>query len=258
MSRIITITTDFGTRDGFVAQMKGVILGIDPAARLVDITHDIEPYSILEGALVLKGISRYFPRGTIHLAVVDPGVGGSRRAAVLTAGGRMFVGPDNGLFFLVASRDRECEMREITNADFTFHQPHPTFHGRDLFAPAAAHLSLGKPFADVGRLIKHPASSPVPGVIHTSEGLEGEVIHVDSFGNLMTNVEAGMLNRLVATVSVGDVKIGGISRFFGEADKGRPLALINSLGFLEIAVNRGNAARDLGLGLDAHVRVGWA
>jgi S-adenosylmethionine hydrolase len=235
-----------------------VILTINPGVRIVDVTHDIEAYSILEGALVVRGISRYYPRGTIHVAVVDPGVGGSRRAAVMSSGGCMYVGPDNGLFALAATNDEKWEMREISNPEFTFRQPHPTFHGRDLFAPAAAHLSRGKPFADVGPLIRHPATSPLPGVIHTSQGLEAQVIHVDSFGNLMTNVETTMLDRQVATVTMGDVKIGGISRFFGEVDEGRPLALINSLGFLEIAVNLGNAARDLGIGPGAHVRIGWA
>lgn len=255
MNPIITFTTDFGTRDGYVGQMKGVILGINPDVRLIDITHEIRPFEVLEGALVLKGLGRYFPEGTIHVAVVDPGVGGARRGMVLRCDGRYYVGPDNGLCSLVIGPVSQWEAREILNPEFMVPRPHPTFHGRDVFAPVAAHLSTGKSFDGVGPQIENPVILPIPVAEHTSEGMEGQVIYVDQFGNLTTNIEAEMLNRPVKTVAVGDVVITGIGRFFAEVPQGAPLALINSFGLLEIAVNRGNAASFLGAGKGMKVRV---
>jgi S-adenosyl-L-methionine hydrolase (adenosine-forming) len=255
---VITLTTDFGTRDGFVAQMKGVILGINPGVRLVDVTHDIEPFSIMEAALVLKGISSHFPRGAIHVAVVDPGVGSDRRRIVLRTGEQMFVGPDNGLFSLVVPEGRPPEIREIENPDYMRPQPHPTFHGRDVFAPVAAHLSAGKPFDGLGPLVNDPIMLSFPAVKENADGLEGNVIHVDRFGNVSTNIDKEMLTRSVGTVCLGNVTIQGLSRFFGEVPVGKAVALINSFGLLEIAVNRGNAAEELGIGMDEPIKVFWA
>ncbi len=257
-AHLITLTSDFGTRDGFVAQMKGVILGINPRARLVDVTHDIQPFSVLEGALVLKGISPHFPSGTIHVAVVDPGVGSNRRGIGLRTGEQTFVGPDNGLFSLIIHDNRACEMREIQNPDYTQPEPHPTFHGRDVFAPTAAHLSAGKPFAAVGPLIDNPMMLSVPPVRENARGLEGAVIYVDRFGNLTTNIDKAMLTRVVGTIFLGDVTIQGLNRFFEEVPEGEPVALINSFGLLEIAVNRDSASQVLEAGKDEPVRVFWA
>ncbi len=254
--RIITLTTDFGTRDGYVAQMKGVILGIHPNATIIDATHDLEPFRVLEAAFVIRGIADHFPRGTIHVAVVDPGVGTERRGIVLQCGGSLFVGPDNGVFSFLLG-DIVGNIREITNHDLMRGQVHPTFHGRDLFAPVAAHLSLGTDPADVGRVVADPVILAIPPVRTTPGGLEGEVIHVDRFGNLCTNIESGMLERTEATVVVGENAISGIARYFGEVPGGALLALVNSFGFLEIAVNRGNAAAALGLGVHAAVTVNW-
>ncbi len=257
MNPIITLTTDFGTCDGFVAQMKGKILGISPHTRVVDVTHDIEPFAVMEGALVLKGMSRHFPSGTIHVGVVDPGVGTSRRGVVMRVHGQLFVGPDNGLFSLCAAAEEQHQTREITNADFFSTSPHPTFHGRDVFAPVAAHLSLGKGFDEVGPLIEDPVALSVPAVRSTEQGLEGEVIYVDRFGNLFSTIEADMIRRPVAAVLIGEVAIDGISRFFGEVEEGKPVALINSLGLLEIAVNRGSASEWLEVGTGVRVGVLW-
>jgi S-adenosyl-L-methionine hydrolase (adenosine-forming) len=254
----VTLTTDFGTRDGFVAQMKGVILGINGDAGLVDVTHDIEPFSILEGALVLKGIARWFPPGTIHVAVVDPGVGGDRRGLALRAAGQTFIGPDNGLFSLVGSLSSAWEAREIRNSEYLALPPHPTFHGRDVFASVAGHLSLGKPFEPLGPLIHDPVSVSIPPVESTEEGLHGHVLYIDRFGNLFSNIEGATINRPAAAVRVGDVEIQGISTFFDQVDYGKPLALINSFGLLEIAVNRGDASEALGIGKGARVKVIWA
>jgi len=255
---LITLTTDFGTRDGFVAQMKGIILGMNPRARLIDVTHDIEPFSVLEGALVLKGISPHFPSGTIHVAIVDPGVGSKRRGIVLCAEEQTYVGPDNGLFSLIMSDNRAYEIREIQNPDFIRPEPHPTFHGRDIFAPTAAHLSAGKPFEEVGPLVYDPTKLFMPPVKENAEGLEGSVIYVDRFGNLSSNIDRAMLNKTVGTVCVGNVTIKGLSRFFGQVPEGETMALINSFDLLEIAVNRGNAAQVLGIGKAEALRIFWA
>jgi len=257
LTSIITLTTDFGVRDGFVAQMKGVILGINPRAKLIDVTHEIAPFSVLEGALVLKDLSRYFPRGTIHVGVVDPGVGGERRGIVVRSEDHVYVGPDNGLFSLVLSGSKSWEVREIANPDYTLPRPHPTFHGRDVFAPVAAHLSLGELFDDVGNLIDDPVLVAMPAINRTDSGIEGEVIHIDRFGNLVSNVEAAVLDRPVHVVRTGNVEIKGISRFFGEAEKGRALALINSFGYLEVAVNGGDASRLLGIEIGERIEVLW-
>jgi S-adenosyl-L-methionine hydrolase (adenosine-forming) len=254
---IITLTTDFGAKDGYVAQMKGVILGICPQARLVDVTHDIQPYSLIGGALVLKGVNRYFREGTIHVGVVDPGVGSARRCIALKMDNRFFVGPDNGLFSLIFESAPEWEAREITNPACLLPTPHPTFHGRDIFAPTAAHLCAGKPFDSVGPLIDDPVSLGLPGALHTPDGIHGEIIYIDRFGNLTSNIPAEMLTRNVRSVEAGNARIAGIHRFFGEVPEGEPVALINSFGFLEIAVNKRDAARELALGTGEPVKVLW-
>ena len=255
MQHLITLTTDFGTRDGFVAQMKGVLLTINPDVRLIDVTHDIEPFSILEGALVLKGLSSYYPPKTIHLAVVDPGVGGKRRAVVLDVGDQYYIGPDNGLFSLVLKNQPLWKMREIRSKDYMLPDPHPTFHGRDLFAPTAGCLSSGRSFESVGPEVHDPVILPVPDVKQIDDHLEGEVIHVDRFGNLTSNIEAGRLKRPVSRIQVGHVEINGMSFFYDQVEEGRPLALINSFGYLEIGLNRGDAAKSFGIGKGEKVLV---
>ncbi len=257
LTSVITFTTDFGTKDGYVAQMKGVILSICPDAHLIDVTHDINSFCILEGALVLKGISRYFPEGTIHVAVVDPGVGSARRGIVLKAGNRFYIGPDNGLFSLTLESSEPWEAREIANPDYMLPDPHPTFHGRDVFAPTAACLCSGRPFELVGPLIQEPIRLDLPEPSQTLEGIRGQIIYVDRFGNLTSNVSAVMLTRKVRYIEVGNLRIPGIRSFFGEANEGEPLALINSFGFLEIAVNMMDASEKLGIGIGAEVRLLW-
>jgi S-adenosylmethionine hydrolase len=238
--------------------MKGVILSINPSAVIIDVTHDILPFSVMEGALVLKGISPYFPSGTIHVAVVDPGVGSQRRAIALRSEGLYYVGPDNGLFSLVLSRVESPEVRRIENPEYLRAHTSPTFHGRDLFAPVAAHLSLGARLDTVGPLLDDPVILSIPAVEESPRGIEGEVIHVDRFGNLVSNIEASMLDRSVERVRVGNVEMRGISRFFSEVKIGEPLALINSSEYVEIAVNQGDAARLLGVGPGEPVSVRWA
>jgi S-adenosyl-L-methionine hydrolase (adenosine-forming) len=258
MSPLITLTTDFGTRDGYVAQMKGIILGINPDARLIDVTHDIESFDIMEATLVVKGLSEYFPEGTVHIAVVDPGVGSKRRGIVMRLDGRFYVGPDNGLFSFVFTRSHTREVREISNSNLFLQRPHPTFHGRDVFAPTAAHLSLGIAFDAVGPVVEDAVMLSIPEPIQSEHGIEGEIIHVDRFGNLTSNIEFGMLHRSVDSIQIGGLEIKGIKRFFSEVPTDTPIAVINSFGFLEIAVNLGNASVRLGVQKDSRVRVKWS
>jgi len=257
MHPIITLTTDFGTADGFVAQMKGRIIGINPRARLVDVTHDIEPYAIMGGALVLRGILESFPPGTIHVAVVDPGVGSNRRGMVMRLRDQVFVGPDNGLFSLIGNAEEPREIREIRNPLYVSPDPHPTFHGRDVFAPVAAHLSAGKDFDSIGPLIDDPVVLSLPEVHSYPQGLDGEVIYIDQFGNVVSNIPADTIDRPVAAVIVGEYSTDGLNRFFGQVEEGRLLALINSFGLLEIAVNRGNAAEELEVAIGDRVGLLW-
>ena len=258
MAPIITLTTDFGTQDGFVAQMKGVILQINQSVLLVDVTHDIPPFSVMEGALVIRGLSRYFSPGTIHIGVVDPGVGSHRRGIVLCAGKQFYVGPDNGLFSWLPGQKNSWEIREIQNQEFVSPNPHPTFHGRDVFAPVAAHLSTSRCFSEVGPVVNDPVTLSIPEARKTDAGIEGQVIHIDRFGNLCCNIEARMLTTPVHTVKAGNSAIKGISSFFGQVPKGEPLALINSFGLMEIAVNCGDASRVLGITIGDRVSVRWA
>ncbi len=263
MGAIITLTTDFGLADGYVAAMKGVILGINPNARLVDISHDIKPQSIAEGAFVLGTTYRYFPAGTVHLAVVDPGVGTDRRAIILKAAGFFFVAPDNGLLADVlhdvlpdstGRLEAGWEVVAITNSRYWRSPVSPTFHGRDIFAPVAAHLSLGTRLTEFGELVSSIVVPPLARPWPRADGsLAGSIVHVDHFGNLITNVrEAQMPGRAVA-VQVAGRKITGLRHTYAEGEG--LIALIGSSGFLEIAVNGGSAHELTGAGVGDEVIV---
>lgn len=252
MTALVTLTSDFGLADAYVGVMKGVILGIAPEARLVDISHSLPAQDILAGAFLLAASWRYFPSGAVHLAVVDPGVGSDRRAIALSIDDAYFVGPDNGLFGLVwaaARRPRRARAVHLTQPAYWLAEPSATFHGRDIFAPVAAHLARGValdelgaplPIADLVRL-------PLPAVRQTQRGLAGSVIHIDHFGNLITNVRA----HQVAGIQAATVDIAGKSaplvRTYGDMAQGGLLALVGSSGFVEVAVAGGNAAQRLGV-----------
>jgi len=243
---LVTLTTDFGLRDAYVAEMKGVMLGIAEAARrplaLVDVTHDVERHDITEGALALEAAAPFFPAGTVHLAVVDPGVGTARRGLALTAGGHVFVGPDNGLFtpFLEAGEWRAFELAE---ADYRLPVVSRTFHGRDVFAPAAAHVASGVDPARLGPPLSDPVRLPWPEVHAVAGAVAGAVVHADRFGNLITSIHARTLapvdRDLVIRVGGREVPLVGT---YGDLSVGRPGALIGSSGRLEIAVREGSAA----------------
>ncbi len=249
-AKIVTLLSDFGLRDGYVASMKGVILGIAPDARLVDISHLIESQDIRSAAFVLFTSYGCFPQGTVHLAVVDPGVGTSRKAIAVRTRSFFLVGPDNGIFSLLLGQEQEWEARSLENPDFHRLPPSNTFHGRDIFAPVAASLAAGASFELFG-----PPCSPVicdwASPLSTSAGIQGEVIHIDHFGNAITNVTREALERQ-APLDRWKASAGGgiglpVLDAYGQATPGKSLVLAGSSGFLEIALNLGNAAAEFGL-----------
>jgi hypothetical protein len=252
VAAVVTLTTDFGVRDPWVGIMKGIILGVTRDVHLVDLTHDVAPHDVLEGALALEAAAPFFAAGTIHLAVVDPGVGGPRRALVVATASQRFVGPDNGLFtpFLEIPGWRAWE---LTAAQYRLPRVSRTFHGRDVFAPAAAHLALGVSPEQFGPEVRDPIRLPWPASRRVAEGLEGEVIHVDRFGNLITSIRDGELPP------DPKVRIGGrdlpLVPTYGDIDRGVVAALVGSGGRLEVAVREGSAAVVLGVGRGAPVGV---
>ncbi len=246
---IITLLTDFGTKDQYVASLKGVILKINPGCHLVDITHQVNPQDIEEGAFILANAYSYFPKGTIHLSVVDPGVGGSRKPILLVTRNYFFVGPDNGLFTLVARRDKVKQVVVLINKKYFLSKVSRTFHGRDLFAPVAAHLSLGlkpKTFGyEISSLKELGFQEPV-----VKEGrLLGEILHIDAFGNVISNIDEARLFRFVQgrpfVIRAGRKSIHGLKGGYWEGKKGEPISLLGSGGFLEISVRDGNAQKIL-------------
>jgi S-adenosyl-L-methionine hydrolase (adenosine-forming) len=247
----VVFLSDFGTTDDSVAICKGVMLGIEPRLRLVDLTHDVRPFAIADAARLVAGTAPYYPTGTVFLAVVDPGVGGPRRAlAVLTGRGQYFVVPDNGLITLVAERDGIREAREL-RAD----PASSTFHGRDVFAPAAARLAHGGRFADVGPVVASPVRIAVDVPAVDERGLAGEVIALDGpFGNLVTNVDAPAFRALgwqlgdPVPVTLGDRTVRmPFVRTFGDVAVGEALLYVDSRGRLALAVNQGDFARRYGV-----------
>jgi S-adenosyl-L-methionine hydrolase (adenosine-forming) len=257
-TRIITLTTDFGLTDHFTASMKGVILGIAPQAVLVDVTHQVTPFDVLEAAFTIAAAAPYFPKGTLHVVVVDPGVGTARRAILVEAGGQFFVGPDNGVFSMIYDRGPH-KVRALTNTKLFLRTPSRTFHGRDIFAPVAAHLAAGTPPSKAGARIED----------YTQLGLMkpnrlarrawgGVVLKVDHFGNLITNLPVAEFPELAEgnfELSVGLRCIAGLSRTFAECVPGEPNAIIGSSGYLEVVVREGSAAKLMGCGSGAPVEI---
>jgi len=265
---LITLTTDFGTDDAYVAAMKGVILEINPGATIVDISHSVEPQNIRQGAFVFSTAHSYFARDTIHLVVVDPGVGGPRRAIILETDNAIFVAPDNGVLSYVvqaSTRKRisratlmklppEVQAFEITNPKYWHHPVSSTFHGRDVFAPVAAHISLGTPLNELGRAIASVNVFPLPHPISGSDGnLTGHVLHIDHFGNLITDITSQDLPSSKFRIEVAGHKVGSLSQSYGQTQE--LLAIIGSSGHLEIVFTGGSAARLLGSKLGDELRL---
>jgi S-adenosylmethionine hydrolase len=256
--RTITLTTDFGTDDHYVGTMKGVVLKINPEVNIVDLCHAVASFDLLDGALTLASAYSYFPDETIHVVVVDPGVGSERRAIVALAGKHIFVAPDNGVLTLVYRRESSVTVRHITNDRYFLHPVSNTFHGRDIFAPVAAHLSSGVPVEAVGREITDYARIDVPqpqvvGGFASGAGapiVQGIVLKTDKFGNVVTNIGP---DDLVATIgpgapfrlSIGDEEIAKVSPTYAAAPQDELFAVFGSMGLLEVALNQGSAAERL-------------
>ena len=254
---IITLTTDFGTNDYLVGAMKGVILNINPAARIVDINHHVAPFDILDGALAIASAYKYFPPRTIHVVIVDPGVGTERRPLLVSGEKQYFVAPDNGVLSMIFERE-SCVVRHVTAEHYFLNPISPTFHGRDVFAPTAAWLAKAWQTDAFGEEITDYVRFSMPKAKPAGQAIKGVVLRVDAFGNLMTNLTTEDVPA--AMVASGDIKLAvngkevrKIARTFGDGIPGEPIAVFGSVGYLEIAVNRGNAARALGANRGAEV-----
>lgn len=244
---IITLTTDFGLKDPYVAEMKAVILSISPNATIVDVTHEIDKFDVRMGAYVLASASRYFPNRTIHVAVVDPGVGTKRRPIIVQTEQASYVGPDNGLLVLAAINQGIKHIYEISNRKLMLSKISATFHGRDVFAPAAAHLTRGISAANFGLEIREISTPDFTRIVRRKNTIVGEVIHVDGFGNIITNLGKKELESMkikhTANIKLKKTRLKlNFCKAYAEAKKHKPLALLGSHNFLEISINQGNAA----------------
>jgi S-adenosylmethionine hydrolase len=258
---IITLTTDFGEGSRYVPAMKGVILSINSQVRLVDITHAIPAQDIRMGAIVLAETARWFPPDTIHVAVVDPGVGSSRRIAYARIGSQRFVAPDNGLLSRLAAAEKPSKIVAVENPEFWLPGVSATFHGRDIMAPVAARLSLGLEPEKLGRPLEQLVELPWPEVRQVANRIEGEVVEVDSFGNLITNITRVMLQGVPTdesvTISCDEHQTQGIFATYSDQPTMTFLAHVGSTGRLELAVVDENASAMLGVRVGAPVCVTW-
>jgi S-adenosylmethionine hydrolase len=259
--RLITLTTDYGTRDHYVATLKGVVHSIAPKAQLVDVTHEIAPFEVGHAAFVLRQIWPYYPEGTIHVAVVDPGVGTSRRVLIARYSGQYLIAPDNGLVTFLHREMRTEAMHVVENRQYCLKTVATTFDGRDVLAPVAAHLANGVKLRDFGRTTDRVEILPLasrPEV--TGRGLIGQVLYTDRFGNLVSNIGRAHLNALglqkaAYLVFVNGEEVGPIRRAFAEVDVDQPLAYFGGGELLEIALNRGRAVDRFGSGQDVRIEV---
>ncbi len=251
MTAIITLTTDFGTDDGFVGSVKGVILSINSGTSIVDISHTVNPHDILGGAFVLYQAYSYFPENTIHIAVVDPGVGSKRQAIIIETDKHLFVGPDNGIFSLVLKNERPKRIISLTNEEYFLNDISNTFHGRDIFAPVAARLTLGETVSNFGDELEKIEIADWGEPLRTDDRLEGTVLHVDRFGNLITNISTedilSFSKESSIQIQVGGKTIKGLSKTYSDGKKGKPIALISSVNLLEIAYNMDSAQKNTGM-----------
>jgi len=255
---VITLTTDFGLSDHFAGTMKGVILGICPDAQIIDISHDVGAFGITEGAYLVAQAYRYFPRGTVHIVVVDPGVGTSRRPILVEAAGQRFVAPDNGVLSFVYARE-EHKVRWITAEKYFLKTLSQTFHGRDIFSPAGAHLARGAAPAKMGKLISDYMRLHLDKPVRTARrGWTGAVLKVDRFGNLITNFPAEDfpdLGHRPFEMSVGLETVHRLARNYAECGPGELFVIVGSSGYLEVSSSQASAAKILGCGVGAPVEL---
>ncbi len=252
--KIITLTTDFGTLDGYAGIVKGVILGICDNAAIVDLSHDLPPWNISAASWIIGNSYTYFPAGTIHVGVVDPGVGSKRRAIALEAANQFFIGPDNGIFSHILHNCENVRSFELNKDHYWRKEISSSFHARDLFGPVAAHFAAGVSLEDLGEeidvasLVRLPARA----LKVKANRVEGTVAYVDRFGNLITNINRELVQN-AALCQVGKRSIGRIGHSYSSGDHGTPVAFIGSHGFLEIAVTQGRADEKLDAGVNTAV-----
>lgn len=254
MNRHIALITDFGQSDWFVASMKGVILSVNPRAVIVDINHNIPAGGISAAAFNLLACHSSFPKGTIFVAVVDPGVGSSRTAIAVHAGPYFFLGPDNGVLSQAIDNYYKPEFRALLNPKYFLRNVSATFHGRDIFAPVAARLSKGVAFEKLGPRIKNIVRLSMPKVFKKGGKFSGSVIYIDHFGNAITNIPSSLITRRINHVAVKGRKVPLYS-CYADVDEGKPLAVAGSCGFVEISVNKGNAAKMMRLKIGDKVKI---
>ncbi|MCM8791705.1 MAG: SAM-dependent chlorinase/fluorinase [Candidatus Omnitrophica bacterium] len=249
--KIISFLSDFGLKDNFVGLVKAIILKINPSVQIVDISHQISPHDIIEAAFILKSSFGFFPKGTIHLAVVDPTVGSRRKALIVKTNNFYFVAPDNGLLSLVLKEERVIKIVEITNSDYFLKPVSSTFHSRDIFAPIVGYLSRGEKLENFGREISNYNILNFPSPIFKKNILEGEIVYIDWFGNLVTNIDEKTFKSFIRKksfkVQAGNFMIDKLSFSYTEGDSSCPICLIDSFGYLEISMREKNASKILRL-----------
>ncbi len=268
LSGIVTLLTDFGTRDAWAGIMKGVLAGIAPDVRTIDLTHEIPPQSVRTGALALLSAVSYFPQGTIHVAVVDPGVGSERHALLVVTESAYLIGPDNGLLAPAAEKLGIRQIRRLDRPRYFLHPVSATFHGRDVFAPVAAHLANGEPVEALGSAAEEMKPLELPRALVTTDAIYGEVVGIDRFGNLVTNVPAVELGRadsrdiavVVAPQHSGSAEPAAPVRIalvdaYAAVEVGQALAIVGSADLLEVSIRDGDAAAGLGATLGDSVTV---
>jgi S-adenosyl-L-methionine hydrolase (adenosine-forming) len=260
--KYITLLTDFGVRDGYVGVMKGVIYGIAPHVQIADISHTISPQNVMEGALALGRVASYFPPGTVHIAVVDPGVGTARRPIAAQIGSHYFVGPDNGLFTVLIERAERSgdhvSIVHLNRPQFWLPNVSNVFHGRDIFSPVGAHLANEIPLEDVGTPIENVVRLEIPRVEQSQVGFTGQITSIDHFGNLATNILREHLtgmNPKTIKVAVGGIEIKGLVSTFGDRSPGELIALLGTANDLTISVVNGSAAERLNCAVGEPVEV---
>lgn len=257
-SPLITLTTDFGLSDHYVGTMKGVILRICPAARIVDLCHEVSQYEITEAAFLIAQAWRYFPKKTVHVVVVDPGVGTARRPIVMEAAGQYFVAPDNGVLSMIYAREKH-KIRAITNEKYFLKPVSQTFHGRDVFAPLGAHLAKGVSAASMGKLIQDYLRVDLASPMRTGKrAWTGKVLKIDHFGNMITNFrpdEFPDFEKRPFAMAVGMQRISRLARNYQECGPGELFVIAGSSGYLEVSSNQASAAKLLGCGVGAPVEL---
>ena len=258
---LITLTTDFGTRDWFVGAMKGVISEIAPDARVIDITHEVPPGDLVNGAFALASSSPHFPSGTIHVAVIDPGVGSSRQALAMRTQNAIFIGPDNGILSWAVREQPVEEIRMLNNYSWFLEPVSQTFHGRDVFAPSAAHLAAGACFEEARALLEDFVRLPWPEIEKGDMNIRGEVIYIDHFGNAISNLPASAFPPAILEKGLLATTYGGhtlpLHHCYDDVPCGQPLTILGSSGLLELCLNGGNFAGQTGIGVGSTIDATW-